>query len=64
MLGDFEKIPKEGCVLENYGGGCYFLFSKESDRSGQVALFLDEVFGKEAQSWATFEDFLDYMLSL
>jgi hypothetical protein len=62
---DFQRIPKHGCVLENYGGGgYYFLFSSESERSGQVALYLDELFGKEAQSWATFEAFLEYMLSL
>lgn len=62
---DFRRIPKEGCVLEHYsGGGYYFLFSKESERSGQVVLFLDELFGDEAQSWPTFESFLEYMLSL
>ncbi|EGQ8156420.1 hypothetical protein GTP20_22655 [Vibrio alginolyticus] len=62
---DFEKIPQNGCVLERYaGGGYYFLFSNESERSGQVALFIDELFGKEAQSWTTFEAFLEYMLSL
>lgn len=62
---DFPRISKLGCVLENYGGGgYYFLFSSESERSGEVALFLDEQFGKEAQSWATFEAFLEYMLSL
>lgn len=62
---DFPRISKLGCVLENYGGGgYYFLFSSESERSGEVALFLDEQFGKEAQSWATFEVFLEYMLSL
>ncbi|EJG2230203.1 TPA: SMI1/KNR4 family protein [Vibrio parahaemolyticus] len=62
---DFERIPQNGCVLENYaGGGYYFLFSNESERSGEVALFIDELFGKEAQSWATFEAFLEYMLSL
>ena len=62
---DFERIPKEGCILESYGGGGhYFLFSKESHRPGQVALFLDELYGREGQSWETFEAFLDYMLSL
>lgn len=62
---DFQRIPKHGCVLENYGGGgYYFLFSSESERSGQVALYLDELFGKEAQSWVTFEAFLEYMLGL
>ena len=65
VLIDFKSVSKNGCVLENYsGGGYYFLFSRESDRSGEVALFLDELFGNEAQSWATFEDFLNYMLSL
>ncbi|GLS25731.1 SMI1/KNR4 family protein [Marinibactrum halimedae] len=62
---NFERISNEGCVLESYGGGgYYFLYSDESERSGQVALFLDELFGKEAQSWSTFESFLEYMLSL
>jgi hypothetical protein len=42
----FEPVPTKGCVIENYGGGgYYFLFSNESNRSGQVALFLDELFG-------------------
>lgn len=62
---DFERISKEGCVLETYsGGGYYFLFSNDSARSGQVALFIDELFGREAKSWETFEAFLEYMLSL
>lgn len=62
---NFQRIPKQGCVLENYaGGGYYFLFSRESERTGQVALYLDEQFGEEAQSWTTFEAFLEYMLSL
>lgn len=62
---DFQRVAKQGCVLENYdGGGYYFLFSNESKRSAQVALFLDELSGKEAQSWETFEAFLEYMLSL
>jgi hypothetical protein len=62
---DFQRVPNEGCVLEIYGGGgCYFLFSKESNRAGQVALFLDELNGNEAELWSTFELFLDYMLTL
>lgn len=62
---DFERIPSEGLVLEEYGGGgYYFLFSEESGRRGQVALFLDETYGKESQSWSSFEVFLEYMLSL
>jgi len=62
---DFVKIPDDGCVLESYGGGGhYFLFSQESSRKGQVVLFLDELFGKEAQAWESFEAFIDYMLSL
>ena len=61
----FEKIPNNGCVLEHYGGGgYYFMFSNESGRAGQVVLFLDELYGKEALSWATFGDFLEYMLRL
>tara|TARA_R110002072_G_scaffold33030_9_gene100276 strand:+ start:27705 stop:28145 length:441 start_codon:yes stop_codon:yes gene_type:complete len=62
---DFARISSDGCVLENYGGGgYYFLFSNESERHGQVALYLDELYGKEAQAWSSFEDFLEYMLSL
>lgn len=62
---DFERIPREGCVLEDYGGGGYFfLFSKESARSGQVALFVDELYGGEADSWENFDAFVKYMLSL
>ena len=62
---DFQKIRVDGCVIESYGGGGYFfLFSKESERSGQVALFLDELYGQEAQSWECFEKFLEYMISL
>lgn len=62
---EFSPLPKSGCVIESYaGGGVYFLYSDNSDRAGEVVLLVDELYGKEVQSWKSFEDFLDYVVSL
>jgi len=60
---DFLTVPRDGNVIQNYaGGGYYFLFSKASKRSGEVALFTDELFGNEEQSWSSFAEFLNYKI--
>jgi hypothetical protein len=62
---EIKRIPHEGNVLGIYGGGGhYFLHSNESSRAGEVSLFIDELYGEELQSWTSFEEFLDYMISL
>jgi hypothetical protein len=61
----FRKVPEKGVVIEPYGGGgWYFLFSKDSDRPGQVALFTHDALGHEVESWESFEDFVRYKLSV
>jgi len=65
LIEGFKRLPHEGCVIESYGGGgCYFLFSSESKRAGEVALFTDEAYRDEVESWESFFDFLSYMFSL
>ena len=62
---DFVRIPDESVVIEPYGGGGYYvLFCEESDRVGEVALFAHDALGKEVESWTSFEDFLEYELSV
>lgn len=59
---NFTEAPLEGCVLESYaGGGYYFLFAQGSARTGEVVLYLDELFGKEVKSWPSFSDFIEYI---
>lgn len=61
----YMSIPRDGVVIEQYsGGGFYFLFDKRSERAGGVALFTDEAMGRESEFWETFEEFLNYKLSL
>jgi len=61
----FQRVPQDGLVIEPYGGGgWYFLFSMDSGRSGQVALFTHGALGHEVQSWNSFEDFVRYKLSV
>ena len=62
---NFKPIDLSGNVIEMYsGGGYYFLFSKDSSRAGEVALFVDELFGREVESWSSFVEYLHYKGSL
>jgi hypothetical protein len=60
----FLPLPKDGIVVERYGGGgYYFLHGADSLASpGTVSLLLDETFRHEAESWESFEAFLAYLL--
>lgn len=59
----FKAVPKQGVVINRYsGGGYYFLFSKESSRSGEVGLFLTETWGKEVEKFNSFTDYLSYLV--
>jgi len=57
-----SRIPSEGNVIMEYGGGgYYFLYGTESNRSGEVILFaVDE--GEEVESWSTFSAFLNSLM--
>jgi len=60
----YLSVPKEGLVIDVYdGGGYYFLFSQESKRAGEVGLFLTETYGQEVSSFASFTDFLSFLVT-
>ncbi|MEN3158553.1 SMI1/KNR4 family protein [Alkalimonas sp. NCh-2] len=60
----YVPVPKEGVVIAKWdGGGYYFLFSKESERAGEVGLFLTETFGQEVSKFSSFTDFLSYLVT-
>ena len=57
---DFYSYPEDAFLVKNYdGGGDYMLFNKDSERAGQVGLFLDETFNQEVETWDSFESFLE-----
>lgn len=61
----FRRVPDEGVVVEPYaGGGWYFLFSRNAQRSGEVALYSHDALGHEVQAWPSFEEFLSYKISV
>jgi len=61
---EFQSVPRTGVIVNKYdGGGYYFLFSKDSDRAGEVGLFLTETFGQEVSSFASFTDYLSYIVT-
>jgi len=60
----YLSVPNAGIVIGSYdGGGYYFLFSKDSEREGEVGLFLTETFGQEVSSFASFTDYLSYIVT-
>ncbi|MDO6764917.1 SMI1/KNR4 family protein [Agarivorans sp. 1_MG-2023] len=61
---EYQSLPNQGVVINRYaGGGYYFLFSKESERAGEVGLFLTETFGQEVSVYDNFTDFLLYLVA-
>jgi hypothetical protein len=40
-----------------------FLFSQESERAGEVGLFLTETYGQEVSKFNTFTDFLSFLVT-
>ena len=61
---NFIPVPKLGLVIYTYdGGGYYFLFSQESERAGEVGLFLTETYGQEVSKFNTFTDFLSFLVT-
>jgi hypothetical protein len=63
---DFLSLPLNGLIIKRYGGGGhYFLYEKNSPRSGEVVLLLDETWRKQEEgTWKSFEDFLAYALGV
>ena len=61
---EYQSVPQHGLVINSYdGGGYYFLFSKESERAGEVGLFLTETYGQEVSKFNTFTDFLSFLVT-
>ncbi|MBB1403887.1 SMI1/KNR4 family protein [Pseudoalteromonas sp. SG45-1] len=61
---EYQSVPDHGVVINSYdGGGYYFLFSQESDRAGEVGLFLTETYGQEVSKFNTFTDFLSFLVT-
>ena len=61
---EYQSVPRHGVVINSYdGGGYYFLFSLESDRAGEVGLFLTETFGQEVSSFNSFTDYLSFLVT-
>ncbi|WOC28319.1 SMI1/KNR4 family protein [Pseudoalteromonas sp. N1230-9] len=60
----YQSVPSEGIVIGTYdGGGYYFLFSQESERAGEVGLFLTETYGQEVSKFKSFTDYLSYLVT-
>ena len=61
---NYLPVPKFGLVINTYdGGGYYFLFSKESERAGEVGLFLTETYGQEVSKFKSFTDYLSFLVT-
>ncbi|MBH0055580.1 SMI1/KNR4 family protein [Pseudoalteromonas sp. SWXJZ94C] len=61
---EYQSVPQHGLVINSYdGGGYYFLFSQESERAGEVGLFLTETYGQEESKFNTFTDFLSFLVT-
>lgn len=61
---EFESVPTDGVIINQYdGGGYYFLFSQESERAGEVGLFLTETYGQEVSKFKSFTDYLSYLVT-
>jgi len=61
---NYFPVPLQGVVISSYdGGGYYFLFSQESDRAGEVGLFLTETYGQEVSKFESFTDYLSFLVT-
>ena len=61
---EYQSVPEHGLVIKSYsGGGYYFLFSEESERAGEVGLFLTETYGQEESKFNSFTDFLSFLVT-
>ena len=61
---EFKSVPTSGVVINKYdGGGYYFLFSQESERAGEVGLFLTETYGQEVSKFKSFTDYLSFLVT-
>ena len=61
---NYSFVPSEGVVIGSYdGGGYYFLFSQESERAGEVGLFLTETYGQEVSKFKSFTDYLSFLVT-
>jgi len=61
---EFKSVPTDGVIINKYdGGGYYFLFSQESERAGEVGLFLTETYGQEVSKFKSFTDYLSFLVT-
>ena len=60
----YLSVPQQGLVIGKWaGGGYYFLFSQESERAGEVGLFLTETYGEEVSKFKSFTDYLSFLVT-
>lgn len=60
----YQSVTSDGIVIGTYdGGGYYFLFSHESERAGEVGLFLTETYGQEVSKFKSFTDYLSFLVT-
>ena len=60
----YQSVTSDGIVIGTYdGGGYYFLFSQESERAGEVGLFLTETYGQEVSKFKSFTDYLSFLVT-
>ena len=60
----YSPVPDNGLVIGKWGGGgYYFLFSQESERAGEVGLFLTETYGQEVSKFKSFTDYLSFLVT-
>jgi len=60
----YQSVASDGIVIGTYdGGGYYFLFAQESERAGEVGLFLTETYGQEVSKFKSFTDYLSFLVT-
>ena len=60
----YLSVPQQGLVIGKWAeGGYYFLFSQESERAGEVGLFLTETYGEEVSKFKSFTDYLSFLVT-
>ena len=60
----YQSVADDGVIIGTYdGGGYYFLFSQESERAGEVGLFLTETYGQEVSKFKSFTGYLSFLVT-
>ncbi len=56
---EYRKLPEDAFLIEDYGDAFFMLFGNDSNRKGQVGLYLSEKSSWEEKNWASFKVFLE-----